>query len=95
MNQTPEQLARDKIDGQLAACGWIIQNRKQIDLGAGIGVAVREYPTDVGPADYILFLDRRPVGEILSIVVYGIVPDVSFAAIVMPPVPLPSGSLRR
>jgi len=33
--------------------------------------------------------------EILSIVVYGIVPDVSFAAIVMPPVPLPSGSLRR
>ena len=36
-----------------------------------------------------------PTGELLSIVVYGIIPDVSFAAMVMPPVPLPSGSLRR
>ena len=27
--------------------------------------------------------------ELLSIVVYGVIPDVSFAAILMPPVPLP------
>ncbi len=27
--------------------------------------------------------------ELLSIVVYGVIPDVSFAAILMPPAPLP------
>ncbi|MFA6411826.1 MAG: type I restriction-modification enzyme R subunit C-terminal domain-containing protein [Syntrophales bacterium] len=64
MNQTPEELARDNIDRQLAACGWVVQHKKQIDLNAGIGVAVREYQTEVGPADYILFVDRKPVGVI-------------------------------
>ena len=33
--------------------------------------------------------------ELLSIVVYDIIPDVSFGAMVMPPVPLPLYSLRR
>jgi type I restriction enzyme R subunit len=27
-------------------------------------VAVREFPTDSGPADYLLLVDRRPVGVI-------------------------------
>ncbi|MBB6576335.1 hypothetical protein HNP33_000383 [Comamonas odontotermitis] len=31
---------------------------KQLNLGAARGVAVREYPTDTGPADYVLFVDR-------------------------------------
>ena len=64
MNQNPEQMARETIDRQLAACGWIIQNRKEINLHAGPGVAVREYRTDVGPADYVLFVDGMPVGII-------------------------------
>jgi len=64
MNQTPEQIARDKIDKQLEACGWIVQPKKLINLHAGPGVAVREYQTDSGPADYILFVDRKPVGVI-------------------------------
>ena len=64
MNQNPEQIARDNIDKQLKACGWIIQGKKDINLGAGIGVAVREYQTDIGPADYVLFLDKKPVGII-------------------------------
>lgn len=64
MNQNPEQIARDNIDNQLKASGWLIQNKKQINLFAGIGVAVREYQTDVGPADYILFVDQKPVGVI-------------------------------
>jgi type I restriction enzyme R subunit len=64
MNQTPEQIARDNIDRQLAACGWIVQENKRINLNAGPGVAVREYPTDVGPADYVLFVDGKPVGVI-------------------------------
>ncbi len=64
MNQNPEQKARDNIDEQLIKCGWIIQNKNQINLFAGIGVAIREYQTDVGPADYILFVDQKPVGVI-------------------------------
>src|SRR3989304_4751721 len=64
MNQTPEQTARDNIDKQLIDCGWIIQSIKQINLNAGIGVAVKEYLTDVGPADYVLFVDAKPCGII-------------------------------
>jgi len=64
MNQNPEQIARDSIDRQLRACGWIIQNRSQINLNESRGVAVREYPTDAGPADYVLFVDGKPVGVI-------------------------------
>lgn len=63
-NQNPEQRARDLIDRQLLACGWVIQNFKSKNLGAALGVAVREYPTDTGPADYMLFVDREPVGVI-------------------------------
>ena len=37
---------------------------KQLNLGAGLGVAVREYPTDTGPADYVLFVNRNAVGVI-------------------------------
>ena len=64
MNQNPEQLARDKIDAMLQASGWIVQAKKDLNLIAGLGVAVREYQTDVGPADYVLFVDRKPVGVI-------------------------------
>ncbi|MBL7724550.1 MAG: DEAD/DEAH box helicase family protein [Chitinophagaceae bacterium] len=64
MNQTPEQLARDKIDAELIQCGWPIQNKNQINLNAGVGIAVREYQTDIGPADYVLFVDKKPVGII-------------------------------
>lgn len=64
MNQNPEQIARDNIDKQLITSGWIIQNKNQINLFAGVGVVVREYQTDVGPADYILFVDQKPVGVI-------------------------------
>ena len=63
-NQNPEQIARDDIDRQLIDCGWIIQKKKQINLSAGIGVAVTEYQTEIGPADYILFVDGKPVGVI-------------------------------
>jgi type I restriction enzyme R subunit len=64
LNQTPEQIARDNIDRQLIACGWIIQNKKALNLSLGIGIAVREYSTEVGPADYVLFVNQKPVGVI-------------------------------
>jgi type I restriction enzyme, R subunit len=61
---TPEQKAREEIDRKLVDAGWVIQDMKQLNLGAGIGVAVREYPTDTGPADYVLFVNRNAVGVI-------------------------------
>ena len=63
-NQTPEQKARDNIDAQLKLAGWVVQSAKKIDFNAGLGVAVREYQTDVGPADYVLFVDKKAVGVI-------------------------------
>ena len=63
-NQNPEQLARDAIDQLLLGSGWLVQSKKQINLQAGRGVAVREYQTEVGPADYILFINKKPVGLI-------------------------------
>ncbi len=63
-NQNPEQIARDNIDKQLIDCGWIIQGIKQVNLNAGLGVAVKEYSTDVGPADYVLFVEGKPCGVI-------------------------------
>lgn len=64
VNQNPEQQARDTIDEQLPQAGWTVQYAKKIDLNAGLGQAVREYPTDTGPADYVLFVDKKPVGVI-------------------------------
>ena len=64
LNQTPEQKARDNIDAMLVEAGWHVQNKDKIDFNAGLGVAVREYQTDVGPADYVLFLDKQAVGVI-------------------------------
>lgn len=63
-NQNPEQKARDRIDELLKQAGWSVQPKNKINFGAGIGVAVREYQTDAGPADYVLFVDRQPVGVI-------------------------------
>ncbi len=63
-NQTPEQIARDKIDRMLVSAGWVVQSKNKVDLSTATGVAVREYQTDIGPADYVLFVDRKPVGVI-------------------------------
>jgi type I restriction enzyme, R subunit len=61
---TPETKARQQIDEKLTQAGWAVQDMKQLNLGAAIGVAVREYPTDTGPADYALFVNREAVGVI-------------------------------
>ena len=60
----PEVKARRLIDQKLELAGWTIQDMSRINLGAGLGVAVREYPTDTGPADYVLFVNREAVGVI-------------------------------
>ena len=63
-NQNPEHIARDKIDTMLTASGWKVQDNKKIDFSVSLGIAVKEYQTDVGPADYVLFVDRVAVGII-------------------------------
>ena len=63
-NQNPEQKARDHIDALLQQAGWVVQSARKIDLNHGLGQAVREYQTDVGPADYVLFVGKKAVGVI-------------------------------
>ncbi|WP_297418964.1 DEAD/DEAH box helicase family protein [Clostridium sp.] len=48
----------------LNQAGWVVQSKNKVNLSAAQGVAVREYQTDIGPADYVLFVDRKPVGVI-------------------------------
>lgn len=64
VNQGPEGKARDVIDQRLKQAGWGVQDYRDINLGAGLGIAVREHPTDSGPADYLLYVNRQPVGVI-------------------------------
>lgn len=64
VNQNPEQRARDRIDRHLAQAGWVVQDKNTIDFSAGRGIAVREYQTDAGPADYVLFVDKLALGVI-------------------------------
>ena len=61
---TPEQRARQQIDAQLAACGWVVQDYKSVDFSAGRGIALREVPLKTGPCDYLLLVDRRALGVI-------------------------------
>ncbi len=61
---TPEAKARQLIDHKLEQAGWAVQDMKQLDLSAALGVAVREHPTDTGPADYVLYVDRVACGVI-------------------------------
>ena len=60
----PEDKARSLIDRQLAASDWLVQSRAEMNLGAGLGVAVREFQTASGPVDYGLFVGRRLCGVI-------------------------------
>ena len=59
---TPEQMARIEIDKRLTESGWLLQDKREFNPAAAPGVAVREFHTDTGPVDYLLFLDRKPVG---------------------------------
>ena len=60
----PEDKAREELDRQLEATGWILQDKDQLNLGAGVGIAVREFPLSTGPCDYLLFIDRKVAGVI-------------------------------
>lgn len=59
---TPEQESREAIDAMLVAAGWLVQNRKHLNLHAGPGVALCETDVDGGFADYMLFVDAKAIG---------------------------------
>jgi type I restriction enzyme R subunit len=63
---TAEGKARVQIDKELGAAGWLVQDARAVNLAAGQGVAVREFilKPPHGRVDYLLFVDRRPVGTI-------------------------------
>jgi len=61
-----EARARKKIDEQLAAAGWIVQGKDEIDVNADHGVAIREFSLEkpYGRVDYLLFVEGQPAGVI-------------------------------
>ena len=61
---TPEELARQDIDRQLAQCGWQVQNRSELNLSAALGIAVREFPMLTGEADYLLYVGGKAIGVV-------------------------------
>lgn len=63
-NLTPEQRSRVLIDRLLGEAGWVVQNRDEINLAAGLGIAVREFRTATGPVDYLLYGDRKALGTL-------------------------------
>jgi len=59
---TDEAQAREQIDAMLTASGWVVQDYHTLNLGINHGVAVREVPLKSGRCDYLLLVDRKPVG---------------------------------
>jgi type I restriction enzyme, R subunit len=61
-----EQRARVLIDRQLTDAGWVVQDRRDLNLFASQGVAVREVvmAKGHGRADYLIYVDQRAVGVI-------------------------------
>jgi len=60
----PEDRARVNIDKLLEAAGWQVQDLKEINLKASLGVVVTYFPLNSGIADYLLFVDGKAVGVI-------------------------------
>ena len=63
---TPEEQARVNIDWLLEQAGWVVQDVGSIDLYAGSGVAVREFPlkSGHGTADYLLYVNQKAAGVV-------------------------------
>ncbi len=66
MLAAPEAAARETIDAALIAAGWVLQDVPTMNLYAGRGIVVREFPLKSGHgfADYLLFVDAQAVGAV-------------------------------
>jgi len=60
----PEEKARQIIDKKLISSGWLLQDFKEFNPAASLGIAVREFPIKSGHADYLLFINKNPVGVV-------------------------------
>ncbi len=60
----PEAKARILIDAKLTASGWAVQSYNDMNLSAGSGLAITEFPGAHGPADYLLYVDGRAIGVV-------------------------------
>src|SRR6184192_1582758 len=62
----PEAKAREKIDALLEQAGWLVQDREEMNLTAGDGIAVREFKLEKGHGyvDYLLFVDGNALGVV-------------------------------
>ena len=61
---TPEERARQRIDTLLEKRGWHIQDYRKLDPAAGRGIALRDVRVVQRRFDYLLLVDRHPVGVI-------------------------------
>jgi type I restriction enzyme, R subunit len=62
----PEAKAREKFDDLLSETGWLVQDRDDMNLTAGDGIAVREFKLQRGHGyvDYMLFVDGNALGVV-------------------------------
>ena len=65
----PEDQARQDIDRALTACGWAVQDKASMNIHAGAGVAVREFPVvkadgKRGSVDYLLYAQGKAIGVV-------------------------------
>jgi type I restriction enzyme R subunit len=60
----PEAQAREQIDALLSAAAWTLQDYTRFDPSASRFIALREIPMPGGRCDYLLIVDRRPIGVI-------------------------------
>jgi type I restriction enzyme R subunit len=56
---TPEEKARRHIDRQFEQIGWLVQDRTEIHISEGLGMAIREFPMITGEADFLLICGRQ------------------------------------
>ncbi len=66
MSPTPEDKAREVIDGMLEKAGWPVCDFKDANLHATRGVVLRNYPLSKGHgfADYLFYIDGKAAGVI-------------------------------
>jgi len=58
----PKTQTREAIDQKLEFAGWLVQDKKRLNLYSSLGVVVCEMDTGTGPADYILVIDGKACG---------------------------------
>jgi type I restriction enzyme R subunit len=61
-SKKPEEIAREDVDKMLELSGWRVQDLSERNLSESLGVAITEAHLKTGFSDYMLFVDRRPVG---------------------------------